>query len=211
MAERNNKALIAQLLNVNTARVEWLVKERIIPPPDNGNYNVPRVVQSYIAYLKEQADNPVVNASDLAKYLNISQPAVSTLTKRGILTKKAKGRYDVKTNTTAYIEYWKGKTSKNGMPTDIAEEQLLLKREQRLMAKIQREQLERKAVPITECEAGWITLASMAATALDTLASRLGYTLSPEQRELVDNEARRARQELSDELTSLATAVRDVG
>jgi hypothetical protein len=208
MSGKNNKALIAQLLNVTTSRVDWLVKEQIIPPPDQGVYNVPKVVQAYIAYLKMQADNPTVNAVEMAKYLNITQPAVTDLTRRGILTRKGKGRYDVKQNTVAYVEYWKGKTSNRGMPTDLAEEQLLLKREQRLMAKIQREDAERKSVPVAECEAGWIVLASMAANALDMLASRLGYTLSPEQRELVDNEARRARQDLSDELASISTGVR---
>ena len=199
---------IAELLNLSPAKVTRLVRDRIIPPPVNGLFNPGLVVKAYIAYLQDDRENPIVTASELASYLNVTDVYVAQLARQGVLMRRAKGKYPLRDNIIAFIQWKEREQTGGGERTDLQEETLRLKREQRLMAEIQRKAAERENISAAECEAGWIILASMAANAIDTMASRLGHTLSPEQREIVDGEARTIRQDLSDELTKLAREVR---
>jgi phage terminase Nu1 subunit (DNA packaging protein) len=198
---------IAELLNLSPAKVTRLVRDRIIPPPVNGIFNPGLVVKAYIAHLQDERENPIVTASELASYLNVTDVYVAQLARQGLLMRRAKGKYPLRENIIAFIQ-WKDREQTGVERTDLQEETLRLKREQRLMAEIQRKAAERENISSAECEAGWIMLASMAANAIESLASRLAHSLSPEQREIVDREARTVRQDLSDELTKLASEIR---
>lgn len=206
---KGNADTICTLLLIKRSKLNELVRDGHLPPPVAGMYDPVKTVQAYIAHLQDTCAVPsVVTAASLGKLFGMTVEGVMRLVHDHGMPRKERGKYDATESIRWYIAHQR-KRYLYKQESDIDQENLMLKRAQRKKAEIEQKALERQYVPATECRDGWVTLAAIASRALQALHTRLGHSLTPEQRELVKRESKLAQQQIADELRTLASTVRD--
>jgi hypothetical protein len=208
-----NKEMVLALLLVTDRKLRDLVEQKIIPPPNEGEYNIPMCVKAYIAHLQREIDSRTPNLCDarvVGEYLGMTDRGVRKAVDEGRMPKVTRGVYDLKACVQAYAEHLRRRASGEA-GTSMDEESLLLKREQRLRAEFERRIAERDYVPAEECKEGWIVLSRMAVNAIESLVSRLATSLDDDARESVMQEARRQREELASELAQITDSLCQAG
>lgn len=207
-----NADAVARILLLTRAQLEDHVRRGHLPPPVNGDYDPVKTTQAYIAWLQDRCAIPkVITGKELGEILGLSLVGVSKLVTDKGLPRIERGKYNALESIRWYIAFQRARVLYKQGNTDIEQENLMLKREQRKMAEMERKAKERLFVPADECRDGWTALVSMAGNYFQSLAGRLGHELTPEQREKVKHEARLAQEAMAAELRSLAEALPEPG
>lgn len=206
-----NTDAIATLIGKTVLEVHELARAGVIPPAVNGSYEIARSVQAYIAYIQD--GKRIATAVELGEILNMSAKGIHALVRESDMPRERRGTYDVKKCVSWYVERLRRKAHGNEM-TSIEEEALLYKREQRKKAEIERMAMERQYVPRTECQDGWVTLAGLAVTTMDSIPARapsslINCTTIAQMRDVLRKEIRNARKQLAAELDALTDKLRD--
>jgi phage terminase Nu1 subunit (DNA packaging protein) len=205
---KGNADTICTLLLLKRSQLTELSRHGHIPPPVAGMYDPVKTVQAYVAHLQDSCAVPrIVTAQELGAMFGMSREGVMKLVHDHGMPRKERGKYDAKECIRWYIAHQRKRVLFK-QESDLDQETLMLKRAQRKKAEIEQMALEREFVPATECRDGWITLASVATRALQALHTRLGHSLTPEQRELVKRESKLAQQQIADDLRALSDTVR---
>jgi hypothetical protein len=194
-------------------QVRKLYTDGIIPPPLAGTYDVPKCIQAYIQYLRESKFEG--SAGELGEIMGIGDAGVRKLVREQGMPRESRGHFDFKKCVPWYIDKWKRKALGEDKG-ELGDERLLLIREQRLRATMERLLAEKTMVRRADAEAGWVALAGMVVAAFGSMVARLAPVVvnletPAEARALLKREERNVREQLAAEIRSLADGLRGVG
>jgi hypothetical protein len=208
-----NAAQLSHLFGITETSVAELYRAGIIPPPTAGAYDVPKCIQAYIAHLR--STKFLGSADELGKIMGIGAPGVRKLVREQDMPREARGLFDFSKAVPWYLDKWKRKAQGEDRG-ELSDERMLLVREQRLRATMERQLAERTMCRRDEVEAGWITLAGVVVAAFASMVARLAPVVvnletPAEARALLKREERNVREQLAAEIRSLSSGLRGAG
>lgn len=114
-------------------------------------------------------------ASTIAKLFNLTERRVQQLSKEGVIPKAERGKYELIGAVQGYVRYLQersqGRSTTGGF--DLAQERAHLAREQRLIATLKREQIERKQAPVELLTLALARASSQVAASLDAMVPKI--------------------------------------
>jgi phage terminase Nu1 subunit (DNA packaging protein) len=206
-----NLAAVAALFNLSEPEVQALQVEKVIPPPLDGKFDIFKCTQAYILHLRENRFHG--SADDLGAVMGIGRTGVQRLVREENMPRESRGVFDFRQSVPWYMEKWKRKAEGHDDAGRMADEKLMLIREQRIRAQLERQAVERNLVPREDCEAGWVTLAGLVVAAFGSMVARLAPTMCnletpAEARAILKREEFNVREQLAAEITQLAEELR---
>jgi phage terminase Nu1 subunit (DNA packaging protein) len=212
----DNDAALSQLLGLSVVQLSELVREGIIPPPLGRQYDLPKCVSFYVNWLRKQLDESIPiegTAEDVGEFLVMTNIGVNKLAREHDMPKLRRGAYPIKECVQWYIRRLRKKANGEEGDGEMATERMLLVREQRLRAEMERHALAKNLVQRNECEAGWVYLSGQFVAAMGSFVARvaavIGNAESPaEARAILKREETRARNELARGLAGVTADLR---
>lgn len=142
--------------------------------------------------------NHEMTTAELAGLFGISPRTVRDLAARGVLSRVAPGRFDIRAAVLAYTGHLREQAAGRGTGNaEIAVERLREARERADKIALANAKSRREMVPVDKVRAAWIGITSDVRSAVLAVPSRLPE-LSRAQADQVDAELRRALEALAD-------------